>query len=253
MNYTIKSGFCIIVVSFMLQLASYEAFAGGNDISIPSGTTQQDFRDITEQVGLAISYMPLAPAAPLGLLGFDAGVEITAVNLNQSLPVWAKVIADRKIPDYVYLPKLHVQKGLPLGLDVGVIYSKLPNSNLSMIGGELKWAFLQGGIVMPAAAVRASYTKLLGVSDVDLNTYGLDLSASKGIAFLTPYAGVGMVWITSRAHPTVTITPSLNAEQINRVKGYVGLRASILHFISLVAEADFSAIQAYTLRLNISF
>ena len=44
-----------------------------NDITIPAGTTQQDFRDLTERLGLAISYMPLAPAAPLGLLGFDAG------------------------------------------------------------------------------------------------------------------------------------------------------------------------------------
>ena len=250
MNDTIKSGLCIIAVIFILQSASDKAFAESNNINIGSGTTQQDFRDLTEQIGLAISYMPLAPAAPLGLLGFDAGVEITAINIRQSLPVWATVTPNGKVPDFIYLPKLHVQKGLPLGLDVGVVYTKMPDSNVSMIGGELKWAFLQGGIVMPAAAVRASYTKLLGVSDVDLNTYGLDLSASKGIAFLTPYAGVGMVWITSRAHSGAA---TLTAEQINRVKGYAGLRMSILHFISLVAEADFSAIQAYTLRLNISF
>ncbi len=247
----IKVGLGILVVSFLLLFNSHKAAAGGNDIIFISPPTQQDFRDLTEQVGLAISYMPLAPAAPLGLLGFDAGVEVTAVNLDQSKPVWAKVIADGKIPDYVYLPKLHVQKGLPLGLDVGVIYAKMPNSNLSMIGGELKWALLEGGVVMPAVALHGSYTKLLGVSEVDLNTYGLDLSASKGVAFLTPYAGVGMVWITSRAHPNILV--SLKAEQINAVKGYAGLRVSILHFISLVAEADFSKIQAYTLRLNISF
>src|SRR5262249_67732 len=119
-----------------------------------------------------------------------------------------------------------------------------------MVGGELKWAFLGGGVAMPAAALRASYTKLLGVGDMDLNTYGLDLSASKGIAFLTPYAGVGMVWMTSRSNASGV---SLSSEQVNRAKGYVGLRMSILHFISLVAEADFSAIQAYTLRLNASF
>jgi hypothetical protein len=85
---------------------------------------------------------------------------------------------------------------------------------------------------------------------MDLNTYGLDLSISKGITFLTPYAGGGMVWITSRSHSTAV---SLSSEQVNRVKGFIGLRASILHFLSLVAEADFSAIQAYTLRLNVSF
>src|SRR4029078_12447026 len=122
------------------------------------------------------SYMPLAPAAPLGLLGFDAGVELSAVNLDQSKPVWAKVISDGDIPDYVLFPKLHAQVGLPLNLDVGLVYSKVPNSNVSMIGGELKWAFIGGGAAMPALALRGSYTKLLGVSDMDLNTYGLDLS-----------------------------------------------------------------------------
>lgn len=252
MGQILKVGFGILVISFLLLFNSYKAIAGGNDITIiPSSTTQPEFRDLSEQIGLAISYMPLAPAAPLGLLGFDAGVEVTAINLNQSLSVWTKVIADGKIPDYVYLPKIHAQKGLPFGFDVGAVYAKLPNSNLSLIGGELKWAFLKGGVVMPAIALRASYTKLLGVSVVDLNTYGLDLSASKGVAFLTPYAGVGMVWITSRAHSS--LAPFLQAEQINRVKGYAGLRVSILHFISLAAEADFSKIQAYTLRLNISF
>jgi Family of unknown function (DUF6588) len=250
MGRMLKIGTGAVILCFILLFNSYKAIAGGNNITIPAGLSQSEFRDLTEQVGLAISYMPLAPAEPLGLLGFDAGIEITAVNISQSLPVWSKVISDGKIMDYIYLPKLHVQKGLPLGLDVGVVYTKMPNSNLSMIGGELKWAFLQGGIVMPAVALRASYTKLLGVSDVDLNTYGLDLSASKGIAFLTPYAGIGMVWITSRAHANGV---TLKAEQVNRVKGFAGLRISILHFISLVAEADFSKIQAYSLRANISF
>jgi hypothetical protein len=67
---------------------------------------------------------------------------------------------------------------------------------------------------------------------------------------LTPYAGIGMVWITSRNHSSAV---TLQSEQLNRVKGYAGLRISILHFISMVAEADFSEIQAYTFRLNVSF
>src|ERR1700688_2304655 len=110
----------ILVVGFILLFNSHYAAAAGNDIRFNNPLiTQQDFRDLSEQIGLAISYMPLAPAAPLGLLGFDAGVEVTAVNLDQSKPVWAKVTPDGKIPDYVFFPKLHVQKGLPLGLDVG--------------------------------------------------------------------------------------------------------------------------------------
>ena len=240
----------IVIVGFILFFNFQKAAAGGNDITIPAGVSQPEFRDLTEQLGLSISYMPLAPAAPLGFLGFDAGVEVTAVNLHQSDSVWAKVVSDGSIPDYVFFPKLHAQVGLPFKLDIGAVYSKLPDSNVSMVGGELKWALIGGGVAMPAVALRGSYTKLLGVSDMDLNTYGLDLSVSKGIAFLTPYAGGGMVRITSRSHSSAV---SLSSEQINRAKGFIGLRVSILHFLSMVAEADFSAIQAYTLRLNVSF
>jgi hypothetical protein len=249
MTQIIKTGLGFIVVGFILSFGFPKVAGADNDISIPPTTTQSEFRDLTEQLGLAISYMPLAPAEPLGLLGFDAGVEITAVNLDQGKSVWGDVISDGDIPDYVLFPKLHVQVGLPLDLDIGLVYSKLPDSNVSMIGGELKWAFIDGGAAMPAVALRGSYTRLLGVSDMDLDTYGLDLSISKGIVFLTPYAGVGMVWMTSRNHSSA----ALDSEQVNRVKGFLGLRASILHFISLVAEANFSAIQAYSLRLNLSF
>src|SRR5262249_409146 len=148
MRQMMKNGLVIASVFAVLILHSYTAAAADNDINIPAGTTQQDFKDLTEELGLAISYMPLAPAEPLGLLGFDGGVEISFVNLDQSKPVWAKVVSDGSIPDYVPFPKLHAQVGLPLNLDVGVVYSKVPDSNISMIGGELKWAFIGGGVAM---------------------------------------------------------------------------------------------------------
>jgi hypothetical protein len=69
--------------------------------------------------------------------------------------------------------KLHAQVGLPLNLDVGIVRQD-PNSNVSMAGslkGLHRWA-------NAGRCMRGSYTKLLGVSDVDLNTYVLDLSAS---------------------------------------------------------------------------
>jgi hypothetical protein len=215
----------------------------------PGSYVQSEFRDLSEQVGLAIAYLPLAPAEPLGLLGFDLGIEITGAKIDRNESFWRAVMPFSAPPSYLPFPKLHLQKGLPLGIDVGVIYTKVPSSNIGMFGGELKWAILKGTLATPALALRGSYTALTGVDHLDVSTYGADVSVSKGVAFLTPYVGVGQVWIKSSSD-----APGLNLrdESISATRGFVGLKLSLL-VLSFAAEADFSKIPLYSLRASLSF
>lgn len=104
-----------IVVVFLLILSVSLCSAGGNDISLQA-MAQGEFEDLSKEVGLIISYVPLAPAEPLGILGFDIGVEVTGVKISSGSTFWEQAVADGKPPDYVVLPKIHVQKGFPLGL-----------------------------------------------------------------------------------------------------------------------------------------
>jgi hypothetical protein len=243
MNKAIMTGFLMIL--FLISVSS-TTFAADNDIVLPSGYLQSEFKDLSETLGLAISYKPLAPAEPLGILGLDVGVEVTAVDVDQGASFLTRVISDP--PSYFVFPKLHAQKGLPFGIDVGVVYAKVPDSNISLIGGEVKWAILKGTVATPAIAARGSYTGLMGVDDLDLSTYGIDLSASKGFAFLTPYIGVGQVWIQSE-----TNAAGLNfSENLSRTKGFAGLKLKLL-LLSFVGEVEFSQVLSYTLRANISF
>lgn len=233
---------------FTLFSISSITFAAGNDLVIPSvGYVQQEFKDLSETIGILISYKPLAPAEPLGILGFDFGVEVTAVDVDQDASFLTEAILDTNPPSYFVFPKLHAQKGLPFAVDVGLIYAKVQSSNISLIGGEVKWAILKGSVATPALALRGSYTTLLGVDSLDLSTYGIDLSMSKGFAFLTPYVGVGQVWIQSE--PNV---PGLSDENLSRTKGFAGLKVKLL-LLSLVAEAELSDIISYTFRANFSF
>lgn len=233
----------IIAVSIILSVSG-SLFAADADIKIPAGLGQSQFNDVTKELGLAIAYVPLAPAENLGIIGFDMGVELTAVDIDQDLFKKTKVIADP--PSLIPFPKLHLQKGLPFGIDIGAIYSKVPTSNISIAGGEIKYAILTGTAVTPALAIRGSYTRLLGVSDLDLETFGADLSISKGFLFLTPYAGIGQVWIKANSD-------IVNLEQnTSKTRGFIGLKAAILPF-SIVGEYDISEVPSYNLRLNISF
>jgi hypothetical protein len=238
----------LLIVFLLVFSASSPAWGGENDIKLAGKTYVQDeFKDLSETIGLLISYKPLAPAEPLGILGFDVGLEVTAVDVKQDSSFLTTVIPDP--PSFFIFPKLHIQKGFPFAIDAGIVYAQIPQSNIGMIGGEIKWAILKGTVATPAVAVRGSYTRLTGLSDLDLSTYGLDVSASKGFAFLTPYVGVGQVWIQSE--PNVT-TPVLTDEELSRTKGFAGLKMKLL-LLSFAAEMEFSEVLAYSFRANLSF
>ncbi|HEV8540014.1 MAG TPA: hypothetical protein VGQ60_02515 [Nitrospiraceae bacterium] len=231
-------------------------WAADNDILLRGDFGREDFRQLTRQLGFAASYFPLAPAAPLGILGFDIGVEATAVNISEKSSFWQKAVRDGNAPSYLVIPRLHAQKGLPFNIDVGASYTMIPGTNISLVGGEVKWAAIPGNAVLPAIAVRLSGTKLFGGSEVGLETYGVDLSISKGIAFLTPYAGIGQLWINSRTDSAAV--RSVNGvdfrESENMTKAFVGLKIKppLVPF-SIVGQADFAVVSAYSLRLNVSF
>ena len=253
MNPHSRRSSSLVVAALSLALAAglglaKPAWAAKYDIAIPSTTAylQGQFHDLSEQLGLAIAYRALAPAEPLGLLGFDVGVEITASKIDRNESFWTKVMPSTP-PGYLPFPKLHAQKGLPFGIDVGLVYTKLPSSNIGMVGGEIKWAILKGTLATPALAIRGSYTTLTGVDQLDLSTYGADVSVSKGIAFVTPYLGVGQVWIKSS-----TDAVPLQDESISATRTFVGAKLSLL-LLSFAAEVDFSKVPSYSFRAGLSF
>lgn len=239
----------IILLTAIMVMTSISAWAV--DLDPQKLTTLTDaqgaFKSLSKEIGFGLSYFPMAPAEPLGITGFDIGVEVTAVDISEDKSYW-KNMGD--FPGMLPIPRLHVQKGLPFGIDVGAIYSAVPSSNISLWGGEVKWAFLKGGTATPAVAVRGTYTKLNGVSNLDLNTMGYDVSVSKGFAMLTPYAGIGQVKIES--DPKNIPGNPLTKESITETKYFGGMRVTMGLF-NLVAEADFAEVPAYSLKLGLGF
>ena len=224
---------------------------------------QADFKSFSADMGMAISYQALSPAAPLGgvLPGFDAGVEASVVKLDKTASYFTKIdtavkaTSGGELPNSLILPRIHIQVGLPVfPLDLGVSYTSIPNSEIKLVGYELKYAIFKGGLAMPAVAIRGAYTKLSGLEALDISTKSLDLSISKGILIFTPYAGIGEVWITSQAHSTNPLVPlSLAKEDLTKTKAFVGVKTKIFPFINLVLQGDFSNVKEYSARLNVNF
>ena len=223
--------------------------AHASDIEIPAKDFfQSEFDAMCKELGFAINYMPLTPAAPLGVLGFNIGIEGTFLDIDQDSLYWQKVTTDSP-PDYFPIPKLHIQKGLPYKIDLGAIYSQISGTNVSLIGGEIKWSLLEGSPVTPAFSVRGSYTKLNGVDTLDMETMGLDASVSKGFTIFTPYVGVGQLWVSGEEKAGIGLSKA--NEQLTKV--YAGIKFDPFPLVSLTAEVDYAEIMAYSLRFSANF
>lgn len=195
---------------------------------------QQNFRLLSEDLGAALSYKALSPAEPLGVTGFDLGIEVTSTKL-QNPAVFQAAAGGQDSWDDLPLPKLHVTKGLPFGIDVGAFYTSV--SNIKLWGAELKYAILEGSTATPAIAVRGTYTTLSGVDQLDFSTTGAELSISKGFAMFTPYAGAGKVWVTSTPQAEAVTIAGLTEEKFNLNKYYVGANLNF-GLVNIAVEGD---------------
>lgn len=246
-----KMFFCGVVAT-ALALAVSPVLAA--DISFIRGIDQSSFKSLSKEAGAALGYRNMAPAAPLGITGFDIGAEIAAVSINQDSSYWKSAFGD-DAPSYLIIPKIRARKGLPFGIDVGAMYSYVPDSNIKLYGAELSKAILEGTMATPAVGVRATYTKLAGVDDLKLQTYGIDASISKGFLFITPYAGAGMLWINSEAKGNLKaiVAPSLTKENISVPRVFGGLVITPFPLLGITAEAEYAVRPIYSLKVAISF
>lgn len=192
---------------------------------------QSEFRLLSEDLGAALSYKAVIPAEPLGLTGFDISLEGSSTKLEHANILKRATSGDAG--STLVVPKLHVHKGLPLGIDVGAFYSAVPDSNIKLWGAELRYALLKGGAATPALALRGSYSTLQGVSQLDFNTKGVDLSISKGFTLLTPYAGLGKVWVNS----TPVGVPPLVSEDFSYSKLFAGVNLNF-GLVNIAVETD---------------
>jgi hypothetical protein len=199
-------------------LLTAQPAAAAKDIDELQNLAQGEFKSLTEDMGAALSYKSLAPAESLGITGFDVSLSVTGTSLD-SVNIWEKATGDDSVPSTLPVPMLRVAKGLPFGIDVGAFYSAIPDSNIKLYGGELRWAFVKGSTTMPALSVHGTYSKLTGVDQLDLHSSSVDVSISKGFAFVTPYAGVGEVWTNASPNGVA----GLHGESISQTKVFGGV------------------------------
>jgi len=216
-------GTLLFIFAFNAQAASFNTL---------DALSQDQFKQLSENVAAATQYKGVTPTEPLGILGIDVGLSVsyTSIDAEEIFDIASE--GDFDVAG-IALPRLTVHKGLPLGIDVGASVSGAPGTDIQVLGAEVRYAILKGNVALPAVGVRASASLLQGVDEIDMQNLGLDISVSKGFLLLTPYAGVGVVRTTATPNDAV----SLQEESLSQTKMFAGLNVN-LGLLNLTAEAD---------------
>lgn len=234
----------VLLACGLLALGT-SAFADDH-ITISSALGQQNFNDLSADLGAITSYKQVEGSASEGITGFDVGLNVGDTQVAHQT-AWENATGKSSVSN-VPFANLHVTKGLPFGFDIGGEYSTVPGSNISEYGVQGRYAILDGGIAEPVVGVRAAYTHLTGVDHLSFNTQSLDVSISKGIGPVTPYAGLGEVWTNS----TPDASTGLAKYSASNAEVFAGLTFDLGVHMALEYN-HLAGNTTYTLKLGFGF
>ncbi|MGA7617162.1 MAG: hypothetical protein WBX15_18510 [Thermoanaerobaculia bacterium] len=219
--------------------------------------TQDQFHQFSATVAQAIFPTPVNPARGGGLLGFDVGVAATAIPIDDNQAWWVNSVASRSdltTSGYLVVPRIVASKGIVFGT-LSASFAKIPNSDVKMIGGALDVPIIDGGLVKPTLAVRASYGQISGVDVFDLKTYGAEIFLSKGIGPITPYAGAGITRTNAKGtieSSAIGGAPVTLSDDFQQGRYTLGVRLSLL-IPKIVIEATQSETRSYAAKVSFGF
>ena len=202
-------------------LCSANSFAAFNADAILGST----FKTVAENLVAATSYKAVAPGEPLGITGFDIGAEVSVTSVKGAADLAAAFGTDVSI---IPTAKIHVHKGLPMGIDVAAMY--MPEiAGISFWGGELRYSFMGGNVALPAVAVRGAMT-FFSAGNLDVSSTNVEATVSKGFLMFTPYLGIGNVWGKAAM-------PGLSDQTPSMFKWFAGLNLN-MGLMNLAYEMD---------------
>lgn len=160
---------------------------------------QERFARFASEFALATAPMPADLAASLGDAGFSIGLtpQMAFVHGKQIFSdglerdVWPTETPSAQSKT-LFLPTLHLRKGLPFSLELGTDISYIAFSGMVAMNASVKWAIVEGFQWIPDLSVRAFGGSVLGTGPFNIVTGGWDVGAS----YRFPLAGSSEAGLT---------------------------------------------------------
>lgn len=152
------------------------------------------FEAFHEHFATAAYHYPRHGAAPLGLVGFELYADLSADLELEDEDFFTDAVSGDLPAGALSVARVGVRKGLPGNVDLGLAYGTVLDGDLDLLSADVQWAFLDGGAVSPAMALRFTGTQTLSGDPYELDQYGAELLLSKGFTILSLYGGAGVAW-----------------------------------------------------------
>jgi hypothetical protein len=220
----------VAAVLAVAVLSAVSARAAG--IHFDPTFTSATLGDLADGLGDVLTFPNLGPAAPTGITGFEVLVAAGGPQVDTHAHWW-HAVDGTTVGGVFYGQRVIVRKGLPAHLDVGVQVGQVLGERFW--GGEVRWAFLEGGAVSPAAALRVTYSRLTSAPLDLVEVAEGQVLVSKGFLVVTPYAGVGYRRVFARASFGDPVPVAHSADR-SGFTGTVGARVTLLPLLHLVGE-----------------
>ena len=219
------------------------------EVKFQAGYTQDNFKDIIQDIGADSSFSSLSVAQSLGPLGFDVTVDVTALKLRDNKEYLRKASLDSDSGSYMIARRIKAYKGLPGEIDIGISCTDI-SGGPNAIGIGLKKTIVDLGIPLPTISVQADYSQTVNSGELDLSTIGVSALASLVFPLVTPYVGLSASMVMAKAN-SYTVHLDRETSYINR--GFFGARITPFPFLMVAAEASFGGATQYGLNFGIKF
>jgi hypothetical protein len=225
--------------------------AVGQDFSLDPVITEEQFSQFASIVGQSIYATPVEPASARGLLAFDIGVAAVGVPIDEEAAYWVNAVdSDILNSGYLVVPRVVVSKGISVA-NLSASYARVPDTDVEIWGGAVDVPLIGGSLVTPSLSLRAAYSEIRGIEEVDMRTYGAEVFLSKAFGPITPYGAVGMARTDAEGRvPATELTPArILSTQNDDERLTVGLRISLL-FPKIVVEATQGEERTYAAKVS---
>jgi hypothetical protein len=199
------------------------------------------FKNLVSELGFALAPSTMHTARTTGFGGFELSLEASYTHINADdythsggshIQYWHAgtqgstdssgnySTVDNSPDSLLGVYTLMVRKGLPFGFELDGALGYMQNSSLWTVGGDIRWAILEGfrtgpmGYV-PDLAVGSGVRTMTGTSKMYLTTIGIDAEVSKPFStsdsgIITPYVGYQHLIILGNS-AVLDSTPNVNA------------------------------------------
>ncbi len=175
---------------------------------------QQGYNIVVRQLGMAVANHPHAMTS-MGIHGFEMSLQNTVSFIDAkrypdgSPSPWNLAFSDEQAPNNLWIPAVHITKGLPLSFEIGGRTGMIQGDTGSIFGSYVRFSPVEGYYKAPDITLQVGYSGYIGNSDLGVGTMDASVSMGKAIPFgpltgvnssiIRPFVAGGLYWL--RADP----------------------------------------------------